>query len=194
MIIKKGAMFGLDARIALAIFGALSVISGAALYSAIQQSRVVSAVTTLEEVGKAIESYMLDVGSDLPLSSSNYDLEALLVSSAAGWKGPYLSITDNTIGNENLPMKDAVDIRARLWGKTGRYDGAGVSNSVVCSAAQTPCNVYLEINQMNESLARAIDEYVDSSADVKEGRVQLSNIAAGKANLYYKSIVSLAQE
>lgn len=31
---KKGAMFGLDARIALAIFGALSVISGAALYSA----------------------------------------------------------------------------------------------------------------------------------------------------------------
>ena len=36
---KKAAMFGLDARIALAIFGALSVISGAALYSAIQQLR-----------------------------------------------------------------------------------------------------------------------------------------------------------
>lgn len=32
---KKAAMFGLDARIALVIFGALSVISGAALYSAI---------------------------------------------------------------------------------------------------------------------------------------------------------------
>ena len=33
---KRGAMFGLDARIALAIFGALLVISSAALYSAIQ--------------------------------------------------------------------------------------------------------------------------------------------------------------
>jgi hypothetical protein len=32
MIYKKGAMFGLDARIALAIFGALSVISGVASY------------------------------------------------------------------------------------------------------------------------------------------------------------------
>jgi len=30
MLNKKGAMFGLDARIALAIFGALSVASGAA--------------------------------------------------------------------------------------------------------------------------------------------------------------------
>ena len=29
MLNKKGAMFGLDARMALAIFGALSVISGA---------------------------------------------------------------------------------------------------------------------------------------------------------------------
>tara|TARA_Y100001960_G_C14595815_1_gene788039 strand:- start:886 stop:1026 length:141 start_codon:yes stop_codon:yes gene_type:complete len=45
---KKGAMFGIDARIALAIFGALSAISGAALYSAIQQSKVTVLVTELE--------------------------------------------------------------------------------------------------------------------------------------------------
>lgn len=42
---NKGAMFGLDARIALAIFGALSVISGAALYSAIQESSTVKITT-----------------------------------------------------------------------------------------------------------------------------------------------------
>jgi len=39
MLNNKGAMFGLDSRIALAIFGALSVISGAALYSAIQEAK-----------------------------------------------------------------------------------------------------------------------------------------------------------
>ena len=44
--LKKGAMFGLDARISLAIFGALSVISGAALYSAIQDSKSVSQVAS----------------------------------------------------------------------------------------------------------------------------------------------------
>lgn len=40
---KKSAMFGLDARIALAIFGALSVITGAALYSAINKANVIAA-------------------------------------------------------------------------------------------------------------------------------------------------------
>jgi type II secretory pathway pseudopilin PulG len=60
MLNKKGAMFGLDARIALAIFGALSVISGAALYSAIQQSKAVAMVNSLEEIGKAIDSYRLE--------------------------------------------------------------------------------------------------------------------------------------
>tara|TARA_Y100001960_G_scaffold319101_1_gene389950 strand:- start:3597 stop:3728 length:132 start_codon:yes stop_codon:yes gene_type:complete len=39
ILTKKAAMFGLDARIALAIFGALSVISGAVLYSAIQDAK-----------------------------------------------------------------------------------------------------------------------------------------------------------
>ena len=50
---KKGAMFGLDARIALAIFGALSVISGAALYSAIQDAQATAMIVRLNEVGKA---------------------------------------------------------------------------------------------------------------------------------------------
>ena len=53
MVNKKGGMFGLNARIALAIFGALSVISGAALYSAIQQSKAISVLTTAKEIGKA---------------------------------------------------------------------------------------------------------------------------------------------
>ena len=53
MINKKGAIFGLDARIALTIFGALSVISGAALYSAIQESKVVALYTEFQEIGKA---------------------------------------------------------------------------------------------------------------------------------------------
>jgi hypothetical protein len=44
---KKGAMFGLDARIALAIFGALSVISGASLYSEIKLKIVIKNVTYL---------------------------------------------------------------------------------------------------------------------------------------------------
>ena len=58
-------MFGLDARIALAIFGALSVISGAALYSAIQQAKVTETVTELDNISKAWAQYYLDTGEVL---------------------------------------------------------------------------------------------------------------------------------
>ena len=93
---KKAAMFGLDARIALAIFGALSVISGAALYSAINEAKVVSHVTELNELSKAIESYMIDVGADLPIyapGSKTRVLESLITSSEKGWAGPYIGLT-----------------------------------------------------------------------------------------------------
>ena len=50
MINKKGAIFGLDERIALAIFGALSVISGSALYSAIKDAREQRVITSILEV------------------------------------------------------------------------------------------------------------------------------------------------
>ena len=71
---KKGAMFGIDARIALAIFGAISVISGAALYLAIQQSKVTVLVTELEELSKAVKAYVLDIGQDIPLNPTNLDM------------------------------------------------------------------------------------------------------------------------
>lgn len=66
MFYKKGAMFGLDARISLAIFGALSVISGAALYSAIQNSKATALYVQLSELGKAWESYYIDTGLFYP--------------------------------------------------------------------------------------------------------------------------------
>ena len=65
MTYKKGAMFGLDARIALAIFGALSVISGAALYSAIQSAKAEQYRQYFVELVKASEAYYLDTGSQL---------------------------------------------------------------------------------------------------------------------------------
>jgi hypothetical protein len=94
LLIKRGAMFGLDARIALAIFGALSVISGAALYSAIQESKVVATVAEFAEASKALEAYYLDTGTMLPHYSSGtefFDATYLVDdNSVIGWKGPYL--------------------------------------------------------------------------------------------------------
>lgn len=99
---KKGAMFGLDARIALAIFGSLSVISGAALYSAIRESQVTAMYIQMTEVSKAVQAFYIDT-AEYPRSypsGSGYrlDLKELLDSDKKGWKGPYLSFNLSSNG------------------------------------------------------------------------------------------------
>jgi type II secretory pathway pseudopilin PulG len=91
-------MFGLDARIALAIFGALSVISGAALYSAIQEANTEKYRQSLQEIAKASEQYYLDNGK--PLAVENTSLGRVYLAdlvtnreSLNTWNGPYHNST-----------------------------------------------------------------------------------------------------
>jgi len=63
--LQRAAMFGLDARIALVIFGVLSIISGAVLYKTIEQVRVNSFINEFNELGKAHDAYILDTGQTL---------------------------------------------------------------------------------------------------------------------------------
>jgi hypothetical protein len=111
MFIKKGAMFGLDARIALAIFGALSVISGAALYSAIKDAREQRVITSVIELGKGLESYYLDTGVMPKVSTMNttvFDIVQLIknTDNIKGWKGPYIS--------EEILTEDSATLLPRL--------------------------------------------------------------------------------
>tara|TARA_Y100000590_G_scaffold349124_1_gene400525 strand:+ start:475 stop:951 length:477 start_codon:yes stop_codon:yes gene_type:complete len=125
MLIKRGAMFGLDARIALAIFGALSVISGAALYSAIQAAKNEAKVQTGLELYKGIEQYMLDKGelfatgnvtyTDVGLIAKNFDSDPL-------WNGPYYGESTSTriyIKLAGFTGNTAIDENFQLgkWGK-----------------------------------------------------------------------------
>ena len=92
-MLKKGAMFGLDARIALAIFGALSVISGAALYSAIQTAKAEQWRQYFEEIIKGSEQYYLDNFKQLPMFTSYLRLYTSDLAenreNLSTWNGPY---------------------------------------------------------------------------------------------------------
>jgi Tfp pilus assembly protein PilE len=190
MIIKKGAMFGLDARIALAIFGALSVIAGASLYSAIQESKVVSMHTDMMEIGKAWESYLLDTGTDLPkIGTGNTWVEnsrqtaKLVTDSTTGWQGPYLQYKIGTVGagtaNKYLLYKDAgVDngtyngiyidsARDNTWGGTNYWADADVGK---CNNTD-PCYVWVRLIGFtaNQPYFAQIDELVDGSDGADAG-------------------------
>lgn len=78
---KKAAMFGLDARIALAIFGALSIITGASLYSVLNKTKAKTVLTDLENIGKAFEQYFIDVRKLPTLNVFHYSMTELIESS-----------------------------------------------------------------------------------------------------------------
>jgi hypothetical protein len=190
---KKGAMFGLDARIALAIFGALSVISGAALYSAIQQSKIVSLTTALNEVVKGFEAYVLDVGAVPKATGSKYEIQELVedINTVNGWSGPYLLYAVS--GKEALLNPPYTSLQLRFYSDAdfGGLQSADQVAPTVCTA--TNCYLYVVQYGLTPSFADSVDEYLDGSADRKLGNVKVSVDSGGDAAVFIKefSILSL---
>jgi len=184
---KRGAMFGLDARIALAIFGALSVISGAALYSAIKEVKVVSAVTFLDELGKAFVAYYLDMGS-LPSydvdSASVVHSKLLNTSSATGWKGPYTSLVISATHSVYPDVYGGYMV-VRLGDRTS----ANSTQRVACTVKDPKdkdCSIWAEWYTIPQETAEAIDLKVDGTADLSNGRVRYCPPCGTVGSMFYR--------
>tara|TARA_Y100001960_G_C14753511_1_gene869897 strand:+ start:258 stop:863 length:606 start_codon:yes stop_codon:yes gene_type:complete len=197
---KKGAMFGLDARIALAIFGALSVISGAALYSAIQESKSVQMLATLNEFSKAVEAFMLDTGENLShdvsggSTTSFRNLDNLLTSTGDSWKGPYIAESNheelNPGGNHIVTSLGRVFIQV-----------IGTVNWTESPAAHASCSdangcVYwigmCRTDSSFVSLFKDLDEKVDGTISAISGNLRYLNWS-GDYCVYLKGPVTLGK-
>tara|TARA_Y100001960_G_C14612385_1_gene796443 strand:+ start:222 stop:818 length:597 start_codon:yes stop_codon:yes gene_type:complete len=179
---KKGAMFGLDARIALAIFGALSVISGAALYSAIQDAKLVSKYSGFKEIIKANESLYLDTGSLREGSATMYNVEDLLSNNGiSGWKGPYLEGTSRVDGsniflegNGNIP--DGYSLRIRNMKSSDWHPVTSDWNTeMACSVSTDICNLWVHLanttgdNSLGEMLDAKFDDATEGTGSIRYG-------------------------
>ena len=191
---NKGAMFGLDARIALAIFGALSVISGAALYSAIQESKITQIITQLSELNKSYEAYYLDVAEDLPLEANRFAKTAELLSSDKdNWKGPYTSLNQRGSNIYSLDFKNNfwMSYSYSLDG-TWISDTAGGWSAADCTTGSISGNCYvwslisLGTSAADLALADAVDERIDGSVDHVNGKVR---IFRGNPSLRYYVLI-----
>jgi len=174
VLTAKGAMFGLDARIALAIFGALSVISGAALYSAIQEAKTVAYLNELREIAKAEEQYFLDVGYPLSEGSPGNSLRSadeLIVNSEnkKGWKGPYLPYDIFGFGFENTTSSHRFFI-SQL--RSNDWTGSTVSGDIDC-VVNVPCGVWVASIAISDTdLINGVDTKVDGSVDAMNGNIR----------------------
>ena len=178
---QKGAMFGLDARIALVIFGALSVISGAALFSTIKTAKATKYVVELQEFSRAVEAYMLDTGQDLPKVDTRpymIDAKELLTSTASGWRGPYWTQEYKDESNGFISdMPSFEDGKAIL-----RIDilddsvslGGTVSSEVGCTSSSESCHYWVRYGGAKISdLSDKIDEVVDGVVDHADGQIRI---------------------
>ena len=195
MLNKKAAMFGLDARIALAIFGALSVISGAALYSAIQQSKVIAIVAQMDELEKSLAAFMLDTGQDLSIFAVNTaNMEDLVTSSISGWNGPYTSLSPlagSEYALENAFRDGSIVHIQQCKEPIGNIISAGCSS---CDGSTT-CYNWLKMGDMSNELANQIDIAIDGTAGADSGKFRINWADAGKTQtrMFYKMMPTLKQ-
>lgn len=189
---QKGAMFGLDARIALAIFGALSVITGAALYSAIQDSKVVSIITEMDNIDKAVTAYYLDTGvypTESAADAALLDTGELTSSSVTGWLGPYLTFPDGTAAN-TLGHSSYGDISIYRAFDADWDDVTAAGSKCLSTDVTGPCSVFICYSDIPDDIAKAIDIKVDGSegADTGNFRWVTGGNACKKGLIYDKDL------
>ena len=190
--LQSAAMFGLDARIALAIFGALSVITGIVLYNVIQDVKVTATITDLEEIGKAYDAYLLDTGTQIPIIDLRFlDVQELLVSNKLGWKGPYLTyeIVSNNV------LKSSSYVKVHIFYRPGTDWGTSMNGTpniaLPASCDTSPCYIWPTV-YIETELAKKIDKKVDGVLNGKSGNVRL-NCGVDLCYVYYKYAPAIIQ-
>lgn len=165
---QRGAMFGLDARIALAIFAGLSVIAGMAVFGTIRDTDVTALVSEFDNIGKGYINYAFDTGVDIvPGATTGLGFAALYENTPTatlGWNGPY--ITRATKQHPRFGVYDIVQ---------GRID-----TDAAPPAATTPGAIngaWVELEDVPCEIAADLDEKVDGDTDPVTAGIQLDATA-----------------
>lgn len=162
-------MFGLDARIALAIFGGLTIITGAALFSAISQTTATSQLVDLENLNKATTQYMLDTGQN-PSAVSVLKNQPVGV---FGWDGPYMNA--HFTGGPSGIFANSKRYGMQIYVLSDAPWGAGLTDAAVgCTAVDSTCHYFAAMGvsigiPLNTLVPFAIFESIEEIVDGNDG-------------------------
>lgn len=174
---QTGALFGMDARITLAIFSGLSVIAGTAGYGYIQQTQVTSLATELTNISKAYTNFQLDTSVNTSKFSDLLNNDG----GQLGWSGPYMIMSSpRHVSFGMYSLMYGIEMR-KVKGKSPRP----------CVNRRDLCFVWVKLTEVPANLAASVDEHIDGSYDEKgtpESGQLLVDIDQGtdKATLYYR--------
>lgn len=187
---QSGVMFGLDARIALAIFGALAVVVGYISFGRVETARTAALIAELEAFENATNAYAADMGT-FPLFTLNRedltyapeDIDILWQTSGIKpgfiprWRGPYLhreSRKHNSYGLYSISF-------------------ATPDRKSPC-AEDTACAIWLSLSQVPTQTWQKVNSYYDeANGSAKEAEGQQATVgrvqAEGSGNaltLYFR--------
>lgn len=186
---QRGAMFGLDARISLAIFAILSVVAGSYAVLSLNDINAKSLAQELRETGEAIEAIHNDLESDIyshlmEESDSNayislYDKSVLEDGPArARWLGPYIKATSPTHAKFG-----EVSIQRRLKEHGG-----------VCFA-ENECYLWLVYSKVPLKTAEHLNKIFDGNNEGIEnasGIIQWDTLTDSLVTLWYRASIALS--
>lgn len=162
-------MFGLDARIALAIFGILSVVAGVAAINIFGQAGTTAQITEFSNIKKAYTEFHLGTGEH------TLRFEDLLNNDTGfqGWQGPY--------------MESMLTPKSRTYGMysfvEGRQDVPGVP-PVECTGGGI-CATWLKLTKVKDSIAKEIDKSLDTDDSPNAGTFRIEYIPGPADDVYY---------
>ena len=169
---QRGAMFGLDARIALAIMASLSVVTGASMVQLMKDNRVEEMLYEHERVSSAFDAMQEDMETNL-VSALNTtsavwgdlyrgltDVSRFGAAYQPRWRGPYQT-EQNSIMHEEFGR-----IRIRPM-----PSAPGVANCSAVQISQKLCNYYLmwglsPSHVVPDQIKQALNDRLDGESEV----------------------------
>lgn len=159
---QRGAMFGMDARVALLVFGSIALIGGYSMISRIGTAHAAKLVRELQALEKAFTALQTDLGQPVmhadTLGITTSDTAALFNALRRNpdsdlypkWNGPYL--------NEDYPISHATyGTWSSDWGK------ANFTDKSMCSGALTTCYLWITLSDVPENVFREVNLVIDEN-------------------------------
>ncbi|MBI1362802.1 MAG: hypothetical protein GC134_02365 [Proteobacteria bacterium] len=184
---QRGAMFGLDARVAMAIFGIASVLVGTAVFGSMREFEYRALSKELKEMHVAIEGLHNDLQasvrsrlttpSDANSFTALYDSSVLTAAGQQKWLGPYINLRSNT-----HPSYGTMSLTR-----------AAVSNApgTACTATDGTCYLYVVYSAVPDGIIADLDDALDNGDGATAGKVQWSVVAGQTDTLYFRTMKNI---
>jgi hypothetical protein len=168
---KKGAVFGLDARIAMAIYVALALIVGSILLKTIKNIETTAIYTDLQEISKANKEYYLNTGKILeslgdssPEEKSTRKIVSLAEASPTGSAYINYKVDSNALSHSKYGKIRLYSLTDKNWDNISNADSW-------CSESQN-CYMWISLDELEPKQLENIDKKYDVGNGSATGNVR----------------------